>query len=75
MRLILLALTLMSASGCGIFTPEKTRMEEMTEARVDVCSLFHPIYFSREDTVDTQDQVIDYLITLHSLCGDDAGDL
>jgi hypothetical protein len=34
-----------------------------------MCELFQPIYFSREDTPETQDAVIDYIITLNAICG------
>lgn len=33
------------------------------------CEFFKPIYFSREDTPETQDQIVDYLITLNAVCG------
>lgn len=69
---MLCVLILPSVNGCEIFTKEKDRetQEGLTSLSIeDVCDFFRPIYFSREDTVETQDQVIDYLITLNAICG------
>jgi hypothetical protein len=60
-RLLLLSATmLMSVTGCAAFTKE---------TKSDCCIHLEPIYFSSDDTAETQEQVIDYLITYESLCG------
>lgn len=47
-------------TGCAATLPT-------TEAP-DCCRHFKPISLSDEDTVETQDQIIDYLIMYETLC-------
>ena len=54
-------------TGCGAFTRETT-------PNSDCCIHLSPIYFSNEDTPETQEQVIDYLIVYEELCGALDGD-
>lgn len=58
-------------SGCEIFTPEKNEVMGPKDSLTveQWCYMFRPIYFSREDTVETQEAVVDYLIVLNSVCG------
>ena len=35
----------------------------------DACLFLKPITFSRADTVETQEQILDYLTTYEALCG------
>lgn len=63
--MLLLTMTL-SVSGCGAFTRETTVS--------DCCIHLSPIYFSLDDTEETQEQIIDYLVVYQELCGGLDGD-
>lgn len=57
------ALILTSVTGCGINT-------RGIKPQADACAVLPIITFSRDDTVETQDMIVDYLIVLDTLCPD-----
>lgn len=56
----LISATLISVSSCGMLTPE---------TRNNCCLHLRPIYMSKNDTFETQEQIIDYLVVYEALCG------
>jgi hypothetical protein len=60
-RLLPIAMIAMSVTGCGMFTRDTIPS--------DCCIHLEPVFFSADDTEETQRQVIDYLITYEALCG------
>ena len=62
----------MSVSGCVGNTKETAPPNPPTiDGTIEiaaVCAMLKPIHYSRDDTIETQEQVIDYLITYETLC-------